>query len=91
VPSTIPYPHSTTETLNLQFHADLYIGQKKLVPKLTLCVQFEDGVVTDVALSPATRQYLQILAAKQEGSSSSPDDINTDSQSSAKSIAATRW
>jgi hypothetical protein len=35
------------------------------VPKLTLCVQFEDGVVTDVALSPNTRTYLQALAAKQ--------------------------
>jgi len=44
------------------------IGEKKLVPKLTLRVHFNDGIVTDVALSPLTRQYLESLAAKQDQS-----------------------
>jgi hypothetical protein len=44
------------------------IGEKKLVPKLTLRVHFNDGIVTDVALSPLTRQYLESLTAKQNRS-----------------------
>lgn len=49
----------------LQF-SNFVPGEKKLVPKLTLCVAFENGVVTDVALSPSTRIYLQALAATQQ-------------------------
>lgn len=46
--------------------ADPRTGKRKLIPKLTLRVQFNNGVVEDVTISPNTRQYLETLAANQD-------------------------
>lgn len=39
-------------------------GEEKPIPKLTLFVQFEDGIAVDAALSPETKRYLETLAHK---------------------------
>jgi len=39
-------------------------GSQKPIPKLTLFVQFEDGIAVDAALTPDTKRYLEALAEK---------------------------
>lgn len=43
-------------------------GKTKLVPRLTLFIQVEDGNTVDAVLSPETKEYLEYLAAKQPSS-----------------------
>ncbi len=40
-------------------------GEQKRLPKLTLFVHLENGVVVDATLSPETRKCLETLAMKQ--------------------------
>jgi hypothetical protein len=39
-------------------------GTERPIPKLTLFVQFEDGIAVDAALTPDTKRYLETLAHK---------------------------
>jgi E3 ubiquitin-protein ligase BAH len=39
-------------------------GTEKPIPKLTLFVQFEDGIAVGAALTPDTKRYLETLAHK---------------------------
>jgi E3 ubiquitin-protein ligase BAH len=39
-------------------------GIERPIPKLTLFVQFEDGIAVDAALTPDTKRYLETLAHK---------------------------
>jgi E3 ubiquitin-protein ligase BAH len=39
-------------------------GQERPIPKLTLFVQFEDGIAVDAALTADTKRYLEALAHK---------------------------
>jgi E3 ubiquitin-protein ligase BAH len=52
--------------LSLYFNSttDSRSGTEKPIPKLTLFVQFENGIAVDAALTPGTRKYLQTLAHK---------------------------
>ena len=46
------------------FNANSCPGEEKPIPKLTLFVQFENGIAVDAALSPETKRYLETLAHK---------------------------
>ncbi len=42
--------------------AQSHPGTERPIPRLTLFVQFEDGIAVDAALSPDTKKYLETLA-----------------------------